>query len=191
MMRWSLGLHVAVALLLSAFSVGIVTAVLWLLLGRPRQQVAEPLRLGDVYDGIKIALAIVAGAGGVVALVVGYRRQHLNEVSEEREHGRAFTDRFGAAADQLGADQPAARMAGAYAMARLADEWRHERQTCIDVLCGYLRMPHAPDPPADEPALAANANVRYARPYSGSSPPICGTAHPNPGRGTISTSPAP
>ncbi|MET9961724.1 hypothetical protein ABZ128_22170 [Streptomyces sp. NPDC006326] len=137
--------------------------MLWLLLGAPRLHVTGPLKPGDMYDGIKIALAIVAGAGGVVALVVSYRRQHLNEVSEEREHGKFFTDRFGAAADQLGADQPAARMAGAYAMARLADEWRQERQTCIDVLCGYLRMPHAPDPPADEPACTAWQREREIR----------------------------
>ncbi|MEW2585391.1 pentapeptide repeat-containing protein [Streptomyces virginiae] len=163
MMRWSLSRHAAVVLLLSALSVGIVAAALWLLLGAPRLHVAGPLKPSDVYDGIKIALAIVAGAGGVVALVVGYRRQHLNELSEQREHGKAFTDRFGAAADQLGADQPAARMAGAYAMARLADEWLQERQTCIDVLCGYLRMPHTPDPPADEPAFAAWQREREIR----------------------------
>ncbi|MFJ4776202.1 pentapeptide repeat-containing protein [Streptomyces sp. NPDC088762] len=162
-MRWPLSLHVGLVLLLSVLTSGIVAGALWLLLGRPPLRVAGPLKPGDVYDGLKIALAIVAGTGGVVALVVGYRRQHLNEVSEQREHNRAFTERFGAAADQLGADQPAARMAGAYAMARLADEWRQERQTCIDVLCGYLRMPHSPEPPADEPALAVWRREREVR----------------------------
>ncbi|MER5728308.1 pentapeptide repeat-containing protein [Streptomyces sp. NPDC002138] len=162
-MRWPLSLHVAVVLSLSALAAVIVAAALWLLLGMPRLHVAGPLKPGDVFDGIKIVLTIVAGAGGVVALVVAYRRQHLNEASEERDHGRSFTDRFGAAADQLGADQPTARMAGAYAMARLADEWRHERQTCIDVLCGYLRMPHAPNPPAEEPGLTAWQREREIR----------------------------
>jgi hypothetical protein len=33
------------------------------------------------------------------------------------------------------------RLAGVYAMARLADDWEDQRQTCIDVLCAYLRMP--------------------------------------------------
>jgi len=28
-------------------------------------------------------------------------------------------------------------------MANLADDWLDSRQTCVDVLCGYLRMPHA------------------------------------------------
>lgn len=152
-MRWSLRLHVTVVLLLAGLAACLVAGVLWLLLGRPPLPVAGPLKPGEVYDGIKIALAIVAGTGGAVALVVGYRRQYLTEVSETRAHERAFTDRFGAAAEQLGADQPAARMAGAYAMARLADAWNQERQTCIDVLCGYLRMPFAPDPPAGEQAF--------------------------------------
>ena len=31
-------------------------------------------------------------------------------------------------------------------MAVLADDWEENRQTCVDVLCAYLRMPYAPDP---------------------------------------------
>ncbi|MFI6149663.1 pentapeptide repeat-containing protein [Streptomyces sp. NPDC051109] len=158
-----MSLHVTVVLLLAVLTACLVAGVLWLLLGTPPLHVAGPLKPGDIYDGIKIALAIVAGTGGAVALVVGYRRQHLSEVSEAREHERAFADRFGAAADQLGADQPAARMAGAYAMARLADAWYEERQTCIDVLCGYLRMPFAPEPPAGEQAFDAWRREREVR----------------------------
>ena len=30
-------------------------------------------------------------------------------------------------------------------MAGLADDWPENRQTCVDVLCGYLRMPYEPD----------------------------------------------
>jgi hypothetical protein len=26
-------------------------------------------------------------------------------------------------------------------MARLADDWKENRQTCVDVLCAYLRLP--------------------------------------------------
>ena len=31
-------------------------------------------------------------------------------------------------------------------MAGLADDWPENRQTCVDVLCAYLRMPYEPDP---------------------------------------------
>ena len=63
-----------------------------------------------------------------------------------REVGRraladALAKRYQEAASQLGQDTAAVRLAGVYAMARLADDWPEQRQTCIDVLCAYLRMP--------------------------------------------------
>lgn len=149
-----------------ALAVGVTVAILaglWALLDMPRISAVGPLKPADIYDAVKIALTVVAGVGGVVALVVAYRRQRLNEASEAREQGKAMTDRFGAAAEQLGADQSAVRMAGAYAMARLADDWPRQRQTCIDVLCGYLRMPHAPKAPEDEQTLAVWQREREVR----------------------------
>src|SRR5262249_17138299 len=43
-------------------------------------------------------------------------------------------------------EAPAVRLAGVYAMAGLVDDWPGNRQTCVDVLCGYLRMPYASEP---------------------------------------------
>jgi uncharacterized protein YjbI with pentapeptide repeats len=37
-------------------------------------------------------------------------------------------------------------------MAGLADDWKANRQTCVDVLCAYLRMPYEPDPGDQAPA---------------------------------------
>jgi hypothetical protein len=56
---------------------------------------------------------------------------------------RTLNERFATAAEQLGSDEPAVRLAGVYAMAGLADDWKEKenRQTCVDVLCAYLRMP--------------------------------------------------
>lgn len=97
-------------------------------------------------DLTQFALAIVAGIGGVVALVVAYRRQSGIEDSR-------FVERFGAAASQLGHMDVAVRLAGVYAMAGVADEMSgHERQQCVDVLCAYLRLPYFP-------ALGANHQV--------------------------------
>ncbi|MEV6334584.1 pentapeptide repeat-containing protein [Nocardia vinacea] len=84
-------------------------------------------------------MTVVAGVGGVVALVIAYRRQRDLEQSR-------FVERFGAAAAQLGATDVAVRIAGVYAMAGVADESDGlRRQQCIDVLCGYLRLPYSPD----------------------------------------------
>ncbi|MGY1946294.1 pentapeptide repeat-containing protein [Nocardia asiatica] len=81
-------------------------------------------------------MTVVAGVGGVVALVIAYRRQRDLEQSR-------FVERFGAAAAQLGATDVAVRIAGVYAMAGVADEADGlRRQQCIDVLCGYLRLPY-------------------------------------------------
>jgi hypothetical protein len=74
--------------------------------------------------------------------------------------------RFATAAEQLGSDKPAVRLAGVYAMAGLADDWEENRQTCVDVLCPYLRMPYEPDPGQDAPepqrlAFHASREVRH------------------------------
>ncbi|WP_431970942.1 pentapeptide repeat-containing protein [Nocardia sp. bgisy134] len=90
-------------------------------------------------DVTRVALTVVAGVGGVVALVIAYRRQRDLEQSR-------FVERFGAAAAQLGATDVAVRIAGVYAMAGVADESDGlHRQQCIDVLCGYLRLPYSPE----------------------------------------------
>src|SRR5262244_2909781 len=51
-------------------------------------------------------------------------------------------------------------------MAVLADDWEKNRQTCVDVLCAYLRMPYEPDPGDDAPTeqrlvLQASREVRH------------------------------
>lgn len=128
------------ALLVSVVSVvlgglaiaGIVWWALWLVLGAKAD---TPNQL----DLTKIALSVSAGVGAAVALVVAYRKQR------DDERGR-FAQLFGAAAAQLGSADVAVRIAGAYAMAGVADEFSTggRRQQCIDVLCGYLRLPYDP-----------------------------------------------
>lgn len=99
----------------------------------------DPTRQAAEIDVTRVALTVVAGVGGVVALVIAYRRQR------DLEQGR-FVERFGAAAAQLGATDVAVRIAGVYAMAGVADESDGlRRQQCIDVLCGYLRLPYDPE----------------------------------------------
>jgi hypothetical protein len=50
-------------------------------------------------------------------------------------------------------------------MAGLADDWPDNRQTCVDVLCAYLRLPSEADPGQDTPepkriAFLASREVR-------------------------------
>ena len=93
------------------------------------------------------------------------RMQLDRTLAEQRT--RTLNERFATAAGQLGSDKPpAVRLAGVYAMAGLADDWPENRQTCVDVLCGYLRMPYEPDPGQEEPgpkrlAFQASREVRH------------------------------
>jgi uncharacterized protein YjbI with pentapeptide repeats len=160
--------HVAVLLLLAAVVAVAVGTALWAAFDRPDLGVsgAAAWSVQDTFDAMKIVLAVVAGIGGVAGLTVAYRKQEHSEAAEHRENTKLFNDRFGRAADQLGSDKAAVRLAGVYALAGLADDWAERRQTCIDVLCAYLRLPYTP-PVADTPALplgtAADADTRQER----------------------------
>nr|EIF87920.1 hypothetical protein [Streptomyces tsukubensis NRRL18488] len=102
-------------------------------------------------DLVKLSFGVVAGAGALVALVVAYRRQRVDEAGAHRETTRLHTERFTAAVEQLGSDSPAVRLGGVHALAGLADDAPDDslRQTCIDVLCAYLQLPFTPDPGED------------------------------------------
>jgi|tagenome__1003787_1003787.scaffolds.fasta_scaffold20982286_3 uncharacterized protein YjbI with pentapeptide repeats len=50
-----------------------------------------------------------------------------------------LTQRFSGASTQLGSEKPTVRIAGVQALAQLADEWVEQRQSCINVICAFLR----------------------------------------------------
>jgi uncharacterized protein YjbI with pentapeptide repeats len=102
-----------------------------------------------------VVAAIIAASVSLLTLIGTLAAQYLarratskqldRTLAEQRT--RTLNERFATAAEKLGSDKPAAvRLAGVYAMAGLADDWTDNRQTCVDVLCGYLRMPYEPDP---------------------------------------------
>ncbi len=104
-----------------------------------------------LFDLAQLSFGVVAGAGALVALVVAYRRQRVDEAGAHREATRLHTERFSQAVEQLGSDSPAVRLGGVHALAGLADDAPDDslRQTCIDVLCAYLQLPFTPDPGHD------------------------------------------
>src|SRR5215470_10229029 len=90
--------------------------------------------------------------------------QQLDRTLAE-QRTRTLNERFATAAEQLGSDKPAVRLAGVYAMAGLADDWEENRQACTDVLCANLRLPYEPDPGqnAPEPQRLAFLAIREVR----------------------------
>jgi len=80
------------------------------------------------------------------------KRHDLELANRKDDAITRLRERYTAAAEQLGHDSPAVRLAGVYAMAALADDWQAagddaQPQVCIDVLCAYLRIPYDPDSP--------------------------------------------
>ncbi|MEU7590449.1 pentapeptide repeat-containing protein [Micromonospora sp. NPDC049230] len=203
---WGIRRSITSAVLAALLLVGVlIAAALWYA-EWPGLERGATVTAATLFDLLKLVFAVVAGIGGVAALVVAYRRQrvaeHTNALAEfahqlahaadlraevtkalaeaaderaktetDRNGVRLFNERFAKVSEQLGSEKAAVRLAGVYAMAGLADDWRHGRQTCIDVLCAYVRMPYTPpDVPGGTPtqdedhvALGAADRARAAR----------------------------
>jgi hypothetical protein len=152
-------LNVLLVVLAGIAAFAVTATVLWLGLGQPGLPRERQLDIRSGIDLIKLGLAVAAGLGGVIALVVAYRRQRVTEqentrAEEEsarargrdaRESTKFVTERFATASTLLGHEAAAVRLSGVYAVGALADDWPQQRQACIDVLCAYLRMPYEPD----------------------------------------------
>lgn len=129
-------------------------AWIWSLNGATGQQLFDAART-------TVTLVGIVGLGG--AAFIAFRRQRTTESAQrtalnalalgQQQFGhdsvRALRERYTAATEQLGSDSFAVRLAGLYAIAALADDWRTsgepgEQQTCIDVICAYLRTPTIP-----------------------------------------------
>src|ERR1700750_800993 len=88
----------------------------------------------------------VEGAHKDTAATIDAQKEQLRKTLAE-QHVRTLNERFATAADKLGGDKPpAVRLAGAYAMAGLADDWPENQTTRGEFLCAYLRLPYEPDP---------------------------------------------
>lgn len=101
-------------------------------------------------DAIRTAGALLVGTGGAVALLLAARRQRSTELTLVHTNRdateRRITELYTKAADQLGSDQAPVRLAGLYALERLAHSTAEHRQSIVNVICAYLRMPYQPPP---------------------------------------------
>ncbi|WP_326834265.1 pentapeptide repeat-containing protein [Amycolatopsis rhabdoformis] len=119
-------------------------------------------------DGIRTVGTIVVGTGGALALVLAARRQQTAEhdlatkraelrLREQADRAarhdateRRINELYLKAVEQLGSDKAPVRLAGLYALDRLAQDNAHLRQTIADVISAYLRMPYdLPGPERD------------------------------------------
>lgn len=133
----------------------------WDLLGARGLKPEHRIDSKTLFDLVKLSFGVVAGAGALVALVVAYRRQRVDEDGALRDATRLHNERFTNAVAQFGEASAAVRLGGVHALAGLADDApsRALRQTCIDVLCAYLRLPYTAE--TDLPQDDAEARHAY------------------------------
>jgi hypothetical protein len=145
--------HVSIAAVVAVIVAGLAACLAYLGLQAVVGPLAPPTPLppgneaqsGNKLDLIKTTIAVMAFLGAVLTGVYAYRKQRLAEGDAHRSDAKQFVDRYGATGEQLGHEAAAVRLAGAYAMAGLADDWQNNRQMCVDVLCAYIRMPYQTD----------------------------------------------
>jgi NAD(P)H-dependent flavin oxidoreductase YrpB (nitropropane dioxygenase family) len=133
------------------------------------------LAFGYQLEAIKTASTIVLGTGGAAALLLAARRQRstelaLNQKDRDLAHQerdaieRRITDLYTKAADQLGSDKAPVRLAGLYALERVAQNNPDLRQTIVNVWCAYLRMPYQlPGADTDHPTRVDRLQEREVR----------------------------
>ncbi|MBB5898089.1 pentapeptide repeat-containing protein [Kutzneria kofuensis] len=100
---------------------------------------------GRRMEAIKTGFTVGLAGGGSIVLFLAVRRQWHQEVvavvTTRDADERRLTDLYVKATEHLGSPLAQVRVAGLYALERLAQENPHQRQVVADVISAYLRMP--------------------------------------------------
>ncbi|WHT20457.1 pentapeptide repeat-containing protein [Crossiella sp. CA-258035] len=152
-LRWWWVAVSAAVVVLAGLGIGI-----WL--WQAARALPEPEATKAQIEAIRTGLTTSAGVGAALALLLAVRRQRATEAglglqdadlaqkeqaAADARHDAAekrITELYTKAADQLGSDKAPVRLAGLYALERLGQVNPDHRQTIVDVVCAYLRMPH-------------------------------------------------
>jgi hypothetical protein len=127
-----------VAAVIAALVVITCVIILVVVQRRGSREALEQIR--RTADAAALSAAAADRSSRAAEEAVGLNRETAEGVAK-RVANDALAKRYQDAAIQLGSDKAAVTLAGVYAMARLADDWPEQRQSCVDVLCSYLRMP--------------------------------------------------
>ncbi|MGC3862345.1 pentapeptide repeat-containing protein [Micromonospora chersina] len=126
----------------------------WLLTRYPHHGLTAEQKLkarNDVRTTLVQALAGLAVAGGLVVTYSTYRQNQRDQadrrVEQDRSHRlsvvRHVNDLYMKAVEQLGHSEAPVRLGALYSLAQLAQANPDQRQTVVDVMCAYLRMPYS------------------------------------------------
>lgn len=106
----------------------------------PWDQVQALNGVGEEPALVQPALALLTPYIALVTAVFAYRKGKLALADSQRADVAAFQQRFIDASTLLAASSAPARVAGARALGSLARDWVDNRQECVDVICGYLKV---------------------------------------------------
>ncbi|MFI6741507.1 pentapeptide repeat-containing protein [Nonomuraea sp. NPDC050451] len=147
----------AASIIVAVLVLVVVPALVWML-GPGAAWVLEHIDQVTTLQDKDRANALAAIRGNVLAVATGlaallavyYTARNADTARRtfrltERGHD---TDRFSKAVEQLGSAQAPVRLGGLYALEQLGQNNPALRQTIVDVICAYLRMPY--DPPQEE-----------------------------------------
>jgi hypothetical protein len=130
---------------------GVLAALWWWVDGQ--QWTDQAQKTTALLDVVKVTSGVAVGGGGLFALYLAARRQRTQELelahTEADATARRVTDLYATAVEQLGSEKAPVRLGGLYALERLAQDNPTQRQTIVNVLCAYLRMPSATGPQGD------------------------------------------
>jgi uncharacterized protein YjbI with pentapeptide repeats len=141
-----------------AGAAGVVAVATWIATGILLHEADRANdRAAARVDAVKTGLGVAAGTGGIFALLLAVRRQWHQEFTTletaRDAESRRITELYTKAAEQLGSEKAAVRLAGLYSLERLAGDNPPQQQTIVNVVCAYLRMPpEATAPPVGDPA---------------------------------------
>ncbi|MEW2357022.1 pentapeptide repeat-containing protein [Spirillospora sp. NPDC029432] len=101
-------------------------------------------------EAVRTGLAAGAGVGAAVGLMLAFRRQRHQEIATaliDHDAGERRVTELYAAAELLGSDKAPVRVTALYTLERLGNHNPIHRQTIVNIICAYLRMPFLPAPP--------------------------------------------
>lgn len=139
------------------------------------------------FDALRTGLSIGLGGGGLFALYLAWRRQRSTEIglaqkqqdqaavalayalqertalaSEADAGNRRITDLYTKAVEQIGSDKAPVRLGGLYALERLGQDTDSQRETIMNVVCAYLRMPFSATSPSPGESAPEDERERHA-----------------------------
>jgi hypothetical protein len=99
-------------------------------------------------------------AAGAVVTYRTFRQNQLDQANRQVREERTYklneshevTDTYTKAVERLGHNEAPVRLGAMYSLERLAQDNPPRRQTVVDVLCAYLRMPYTLSPPGESAA---------------------------------------